>query len=57
MTPSDLYCIAMESPKAYELMPQLCKLLDTPYPTKLGGIEPIEGVTQLTLLIKSLEEA
>lgn len=57
MTPSDLYCIAMESKKAYELMPEICKLLDTPYPPKLGDVEQIEVVTQLTLLIKSLEEA
>jgi hypothetical protein len=57
MTPSDLYCMAMESAKSYELMPQLCKLLDTAYPPKLGDVTPILGVTELTLFINSLEEA
>lgn len=57
MTPSDLYCIAMESKKAYELMPQICKMLATTYPPKLGDTTPIVGVTELTLFINSLEPA
>lgn len=57
MTPSDLYCIAMESKTAYELMPEICKMLATEYPPKLGDVAPILGVTELMLFINSLQEA
>ena len=57
MTPSDLYCIAMESDTAHRLMPEICKMLATPYPPKLDDVTPILGVTELTLFINSLEAA
>jgi len=34
MTPADLYCIAMESNTAGDLMHELCRMLNTPYPPR-----------------------
>jgi hypothetical protein len=34
MTESDLHAMGMESRTAWELMPELCKALNLPYPPK-----------------------
>jgi len=41
VTPADLLNMAMESNTAYELMPVLCRLLNTPFPPQAHDLTPI----------------
>ena len=47
MTPSDLYCMAMESDVAGDHMHEICRALGTPYPPR------VDDFTELTISPKS----
>jgi hypothetical protein len=48
ITASDLYAIGMESDTAYSLMPELCALLEMPFPPQLIQGKPAPVTLALT---------
>ena len=56
LTPSALYCLAMQCDLAGDLMHELCKALGTPYPPKPNDFTVLTGKTSLQNIIEDFEE-